>query len=162
MRNSYFRPFVPVFILLTTTSCNSVLMNSENTSLQEQTIYASVCEINVCKSLSDGEFVSVQGNIVGYHELVLFSDECSDSVNLLELQLTEEEKTRLLEVSSPYRQNSPDVTGEIKVHGRFFRGAGLLYTYPPRRINLEQPLGEIHGLVVNKIIDAKVVEFIPR
>lgn len=133
-------------------------------SLPEENHHESIdlCILTSSSSFEEEVNIIVRGKIGGYHELFLYSDDCPGNEALIELQLTEEERLRLMTMSEPYQQGKTDIEGKIVVSGRFHRWKGRLFTYPARPVDLDKHQNDGQMLVVHKITDGRIVYFVPN
>lgn len=151
--------FVRIFLLVTPLfqACAS-LPDRKDVSIQH---HYSICEITDYDTLvQNGERISVRGQIKGYHEIYLFSNDCLGEDHIAEVQLREGERSKLLEGLTGHRRNSNDIAGTVTVTGNFFRGEGRLYTYPARKIEIIGANSTVMPLLVSKISDVVIDEFV--
>lgn len=121
--------------------------------------------VNFCTLVSDKQSfenrrIAVRSNIYGYHQLVLFSNDCPGSENLVELHLLENEKRKLLAENALLMHDSATLVGKIEIEGHFLKGGGKVYFYPGRElIDDFDPTLEKHMLITGRLIEAKVIDF---
>lgn len=115
-----------------------------------------ICDLKSWNSSSD-ERVTVRGNVGGYHEVFLFSKDCSGGSHFIELQLSDSQKDLLRTLNRDKPGGSPDFKGEITVSGTVVLGAGRLYTYPGRKIDAANE-DRIEPMIVDRLIDVAIEE----
>lgn len=151
------------FIFLVGFGCTSDTVTNGNlvSETPPSREYLDICDIRGNTSLSQGQFIRVKGRVTGYHELILYSDDCPGTDNLIELDFEPQERRRLIEMSRRSNSDETDVSGEVRVYGQFSPGNGRLFGYPPEIIDLNKSPEPNEGVRVNKMLAVKLEAFSP-
>jgi hypothetical protein len=149
-------------ICITGAACNSNIVNGNKSAATRSAVEVrDICEISKDSSLSEGQFIRVKGEVTGYHELVLYSKNCPETNNFIELNFEPDERARLFDLSRKFNTEKTDVVGVVTVYGRFSPNGGQLFNYPPRTIDLKGPPKQDEGVKVNKMSQVKLEDFSP-
>lgn len=154
-----------LFLLLTVlcSACGFKTDNSPgNNQVENNLVYATVCEINAKGTDLQNKVVRVRAMIVGYHEIAIYDDQCPESENYIQLKISREERDYLTEVMVKSTPSPTDIKGEIFLSGVFEVRAGSLFTYPGR---VDKPLNNTElgfgKLIVNAIQVKSIDRFVP-
>ena len=119
-----------------------------------------ICRLHSEAEMLNGQMITVSGQITGYHEIVMYSDNCPGNDNLLQLDLDKATWKQLFDKYRAVTAGRVDIRGRIVVQGQFSWKRGTLMTYPPRKVDLNKPVNP-EPLTVNLLDNVVLKTFEP-
>lgn len=122
------------FLLIVFSCCNSQTSTNSLSAdtKQADTKYLDVCEITNNISLYNNKIVKIKGQFKGFHQLLLFSDDCPGKENIILLDIDYSyflESTENTKVPTPNTKESNEIKGEIFLQGEVKKDSGIVFYY---------------------------------
>ena len=151
-----------IFFLLIMLSCNSIVENKINDSLKAD--YIDVCELAKNVSSYDNKTVKVKGKLKGFHQLILYSDECPGEENIILLDIGYVAFSEYFkDVKRNIEQNN-EITGKIFLVGKIEKNAGTMFNYGEFVYDTQnkEVIKEPKDITVSKIVAIEIDSFVPE
>ena len=121
-----------------------------------------VCELVDDLPLYDGKAVRVNGQLKGFHQLVLSSDECPGPVYLILTDLSYSDTAFSRDNVPPGKRPTNEISGNATVEGIVNAGGGSLINYgefiSDTRSN--KVIQDVEDIKVSMLTDTKLMHFI--
>lgn len=127
--------------------------------------YLSVCKIKENIAQYDNKIIKVEALIKGFHELVLYDNNCPDENFIIKLKLDEITYEQLLKFTKEKKIQKSEFTGKIFILGKLEKNAGKLLYYKPVIVDTKNQSGtntvKNEVLIVDQISAFQIERFDP-
>jgi len=105
--------------------------------------------------------VVVDGNVLGYHEVVLYEGEAAHPGYFIEIKLPDGKLKELLDSTLKVHPTANGLTGTIRLKGSLVRDAGKLETYPLRLVDNSDSCSGLSAIAVDRFDVTEVIAYVP-